>query len=526
MRIIYDAISIFIFAARRLWHNLPLMLGTALGLVTAVALVVSVPVYADGVNSRLLSRVLFQQQSSSTRPPYAFMFRYVGGWFGLIDWPAFEKADTFFQNEAPGIVGLPLTTAVRYVGSDVLRLFPPDPSGKLDSQDQLEYVSVGTMTGLADHIKILDGRLPRAQSAQDTEPLEVIIYDALSSHLGIVTGEDLVVVGNQNRAGDYDMNQIPVRVVGVWREHSVDDPYWYHAPDTFENTFLTSQESFQSKVVPAGKKPVYSVAWYMIFDGSRLYTEQVPSFLGRINYLATSADQTLAHTNLSISPMDALWKYVESTRLLTVIMYVFAIPIIGLVLYFVMLTTNLVVRRQRNEIAVLRSRGTSVLQIVLIYLVEGAILGAAALAIGPIIGTAIARAMGATESFLSFGAATEMSVRLSQQSMRLAVGAVIIALLGSMLPAFAAARHTIVTYKQDIARSLEAPWWQRLYLDILLLAIPLYGYYLLRQRGTIPSWDRRSLPPKVIHSRTQCSSWCRRCLCSPLRSCSFVYSLA
>ena len=36
-----------------------------------------------------------------------------------------------------------------------------------------------------------------------------------------------------------------------------------------------------------------------------------------------------------------------------------------------------------------------------------------------------------------------------------------------------------------MARALDKPWWQKVYLDVLLLAIPLYGYYLLRQRGTL-----------------------------------------
>jgi putative ABC transport system permease protein len=42
-----------------------------------------------------------------------------------------------------------------------------------------------------------------------------------------------------------------------------------------------------------------------------------------------------------------------------------------------------------------------------------------------------------------------------------------------------------VTYKQEQARSLRAPFWQRAFLDVFLLVPALYGYYLLEQRGTI-----------------------------------------
>jgi len=48
-----------------------------------------------------------------------------------------------------------------------------------------------------------------------------------------------------------------------------------------------------------------------------------------------------------------------------------------------------------------------------------------------------------------------------------------------------AARHTIVTYRQERARSLRPPWWQRAWLDVLLLIPAGYGMYLLRRQGSI-----------------------------------------
>ncbi len=59
------------------------------------------------------------------------------------------------------------------------------------------------------------------------------------------------------------------------------------------------------------------------------------------------------------------------------------------------------------------------------------------------------------------------------------------ALLATLLPVFSASAHTIVTHKQEQARALRRPFWQRYFLDIFLLIPPLYGYYLLRQQGAI-----------------------------------------
>jgi putative ABC transport system permease protein len=78
-----------------------------------------------------------------------------------------------------------------------------------------------------------------------------------------------------------------------------------------------------------------------------------------------------------------------------------------------------------------------------------------------------------------------LPVLLSWSSLRFAFGAVALAMLTTLLPALSAAGHTIVTHKQEQARALRRPVWQRYFLDLFLLAPPLYGYYLLRQRGTI-----------------------------------------
>ena len=484
MRLLFNVLSILIFAARRLWHNLGLMIGTAIGLIVAVALVMSVPLYADGVNYRLMSRALADQQEDAHRPPYAFMFRYIGSWYGAVDLASYQSADRFFVDECPGMLGLPVEQAIRYVKTDNLRVFPAGLSGYSDARQMLDRLAVGFITDLAGHIRLVEGRMPAPQPAGGDGALEVLVSEDKANEFGISAGENFVLLGEGNDSAA-TLGQLPVKVVGIWRARSADESYWFYAPSSFDTLFLTLEESFVNRVAPLARKPVYLALWYIVFDGRSLHTDDVNGFLGRVNVLETAADRALPKTSLDISPVDALFAYVEQTRLLTILLFVFAVPIIGLVLYFMMLTTNLVLQRQRNEIAVLRSRGTSVPQIVLVYLVEGLLLGAVAMALGPLAGQGIAYAMGAARSFLSFDATSSLVIAVSQRSMLIGLVAVIAALIATLLPAMGAARHTIITYKQDVARSLDRPWWQRMYLDVLLLIVPLYGFYLLKQRGTL-----------------------------------------
>src|SRR5574338_127671 len=63
---------------RRLLSHLALMLAIAAGFVVAIALVVSIPVYSEAVGFRILRDELSKTDSGGQRPPFAFMYRYIG----------------------------------------------------------------------------------------------------------------------------------------------------------------------------------------------------------------------------------------------------------------------------------------------------------------------------------------------------------------------------------------------------------------------------------------------------------------
>jgi putative ABC transport system permease protein len=78
-----------------------------------------------------------------------------------------------------------------------------------------------------------------------------------------------------------------------------------------------------------------------------------------------------------------------------------------------------------------------------------------------------------------------LPVIITPRAINMALLGVGIALFASLAPAMRAARLTIVTYKRDRARAMEQPVWQRFFLDFLLLIPSGYGYYVLKNRGTI-----------------------------------------
>ena len=69
-----------------------------------------------------------------------------------------------------------------------------------------------------------------------------------------------------------------------------------------------------------------------------------------------------------------------------------------------------------------------------------------------------------------------------KEAILLGVAAVLVAIIASLIPAITYARATIVSAKRRQARTDRAPLWQRWFLDVGLLGLAGYGYYLFYER--------------------------------------------
>jgi putative ABC transport system permease protein len=166
-------------------------------------------------------------------------------------------------------------------------------------------------------------------------------------------------------------------------------------------------------------------------------------------------------------------------------LFVFSAPVLALALYFLGLVAGMLVRVQRNEIAVLRSRGASRMWVAGIYGTEWSLLGIAALLFGPWLGMAFAHLVGQTQSFLDFSNQIELPMRLTPKVIGFGLASVALAILFCLAPVWQASRSTIVSYKQEQARARQKPLWQRMYLDLLLLIPTFYGLYILQAQGRL-----------------------------------------
>jgi putative ABC transport system permease protein len=480
--------AIFVVTIKRIFAQRGLALATSLGIVAAVALTMSVPIYSDAVYQDILQQQISGETAPTGemgRPPFAFMYRYVGAWNGAVDWERMKPVNDYLSGRVRQDIGLPARFFVRYFKTDSLKLFPAEKGTYDTTQEPLAWVYFSTLTDLEKHATLLEGSFAPESTGLADSLIDVMISEERATLLGAHVGERFIAYTTIKNEQTTTTVEFPVRIAGIWKPTDPKEDYWFYSSQEFRDALLVPEGTFFDRVIPYLNNEVYLGLWYWVFDGSRIHSADVPGLLGRIFYTRQTSVNLLPNMRLDISPEDNLTKYLRLSRSLTIFLYAFSVPLLIMILTFIGLVVDMAVGQRRNEIAVLRSRGSTTGQLVGMAILESLILGAIGMLLGAPLAQLVAQFFGKARSFLDFSAVTGLKPAITPESLRFGLVAVTVAMLAMVLPTLGAAKHTVITYKQDRARQIQKPFWQRAFLDFLLLIPAGYGMYLLQRSGDI-----------------------------------------
>ena len=491
MKLLNRIIGIISAIPLRLVAHWELALASVFGLVVSLSLILSIPLYADAIYYRALQKSITEDSEFGVkyRPPFSFLFHYYGGWSGSLKWEDIQDVDAYLTNSTDDTLALPQNQLVRYINTDS---YPILPMGDIDNSPGVEIIrgSLGAMSNLRDHIRIVGGQFPKSGSPPDKEALEVLISKQMAEDTGFKVGDVYQFVASEGWFRQTDvLGKLPVKIVGIWEPVNSEESYWISAPDYYQNVLFISEEAFASRVNQGIPQAIYSAYWYFVMDGSQVYSGDVQPLLQRIHLLDRNASASLHGIKLRISPVEALSKYQRSANLLTVLLYAFSVPIIGLIIAFIGLVSRFTVERQRNEIAVMRSRGASPFLVLCFTIFEGMLVGILALLLSLPVAKILTRWIGHTRSFMDFSLTSDLRVGISKDIVYIGLTAVFLMLFAILIPAVGAAGHTIVSYKRTLGKTSTKPWWQRTWMDVLILIPAYYGYQTLLRQGRIVVFD-------------------------------------
>ncbi|MDF2669262.1 MAG: permease component, partial [Paenibacillus sp.] len=454
------------FLYRKMWNTRWLTLSSLFGLIVAVAFTTSIPMYADGSLKRVVAKSLLDK--SDGMPPGSTLIRYQAVGSDKADLDALKDVDTFIQDEIPKQIGFPHLTYVRAMSIRNAQINPVDTS-KVDPSKRRQ-MSIGSMTGLAEHVE-LTGQMYANQSQSGV--IEALVHEEALNKQDFRVGDEFMYP----ISGGLGIAPLKIRVVGSFLPKNENDPYWFQGFEGLGATFLVSDDVFQKELLQQKKIPLNLANWYYAFDLKEVKTSQLGPLSKTLDRMDITLYQKLKDTRVDISFRDMLSDFKKQSLQMQMLLFTLAAPMLAMVFYYIVMNARQALDRQRSDIAVLRSRGGSTRQIIGVYLLEGLILGAIALIIGPLLGWFMAKSIGSSNGFLTFVDRKAVPVGLSNEAILYGVGAVVLAIVASVIPAVLYAKSSIVSYKQSLARSDRKPLWQRWFLDIVLVGIAGYGYY-------------------------------------------------
>jgi len=468
-------------AFKRLLTQRFLSLASIAGLMIASGFILSVPLYADATYFRLLreellvGRELDLVQKPVDYAPLSFVFEQRAAGRNSPQWENVEEVDQYLAGTAVQTIDLPLLQLVRRFRTDGYFMYPPRDLSNPGTQYALTTANFAFITPLEETIIIVNGAPPQpfVSLLSEGDAIEAMASESLANEFGVQVGDSYSL--------RTDRSQIPVTIVGLWRAVDPLAPYW----DVKDASMLiVHEETYKSVISDRVNDELRSGIWMLVADGSSLHAGDVAGLEERILSIESRAATLLPETTLIASPLEALARYQENAPTLTYLLFAFSVPILSLILAFIGLVAGLFVNQQRGEMAILRSRGASTWQVVGISLLQGIILGAVALAGGVGLAYWITHSIGRARSFLDFSATGGLRVSMTPQVLGYGLlGIAIILIIQVLLPTMSAAANTIVTYKQERARSFGTPWWQRYWLDVLLLIPAGYGLWQLTQQS-------------------------------------------
>lgn len=365
--------------------------------------------------------------------------------------------------------------------------FYPTPPGGIPNvdDDARPRANLRYRTDLLDHVTLVAGAPPSQRGLTADGAVEVLLGAETARANGIAVGHRL----DLHPSWSVDIAPLTAEVTGLIDARDLGERYWGGLTDQLDSataswpTYLlfVSGETFFG--TPAQTIPSMTARYRDVYHVERDALNSrvaggVVVALSRIE-ARLGATETLLRVDTDL--VEVLEAFDDKLFFVRIPLFVLLLQIGGVVAYYLLVVSTMLLERQAEEIATLRSRGATTAQLLVQYGIEGALLATLALLAGPPIAAAAIAALGPTPAFADLSGGAPLDVHLSALSFALAGGGALLAFASFMVPAWQATRQTVVGFKSDQARPRRAPLFLRYYLDVALVVVFALAFWRLRR---------------------------------------------
>lgn len=336
---------------------------------------------------------------------------------------------------------------------------------------------IAAMSGLSEHVNILAGEKYSGELLADGS-IPVVLSQRAMTKLDVILGDVIEFAKLKNADG----SNMRIKIVGVFDAKDYEDSYWVKSPSDYYLEVFMDEKLFENLFINL-KDQQFSISalWHLVFDYESVLPKDVDKLVENTEDLCMAGAANRFSEVQEPDYLAVLREYQTAAKKVYTTLLILQIPVLALLLAFIFMISRQMLDLEQNEIALLKSRGSSKYQILFIYFLQSAILSVASSIVGIPLGYFMTKALGSTNGFLEFIQRKALHVRLTPEVFLYTLGAILVSIAFMVLPVIKDANVTIVNVKHRKNNNAKNIF-SRVYLDVILLVASLYGLYSFSAR--------------------------------------------
>lgn len=484
--------SVWPLVIRRCLSNWRLLSTILVGVIVTVAILSSLPLYIDAIDEFGLKHIV-RDEARELLDLNVYAPNY------YVDRDEFEKSTGMITDDIPPRLEQLIHQIETWIKTDTVNAYYTDrdtPGGQFQPKGFFTVYS-----NLEDHIVIVDGvaaqPAPAGLTSDDMKSADFIIEGMIGSETAAIMDLE---VGDILAFRKFELNDIvEIRILITALIDPVDlrEEFWalnsqaftYPLTDAEGNSvpptalvFIPEDTLFSvvPEIFPSGRA---SFNWYYYVDPERITTQNAQYIKSALKQFESGVALDLTRSGVLTNLGSIMSEYLGKRSYSQIPLYLIVFQITAVIFYYLIMVSTMIIDRQADEIALLRSRGATAAKILLVYFYEGVIVSVIGAVVGVYLGTLLFSFLSKTGFITLAGEGETVAVNLTGNVLMLTGAALLLCIIALLLPALQASRRGMVHQKQSASRPSGNPFWRRFYLDIAFLIAGGVLYWEAKEKG-------------------------------------------
>jgi ABC-type antimicrobial peptide transport system permease subunit len=491
-------LTVIPIVVRRVKANARLLIAVVVGAILAAAIMSTTAIYTDAIRDLGLKYALQEQgpdainisistSSQSSQPD------------------VYQRTQKYIEDSVKRNISRIQDGAVTAFGRSAT-FFPTAPGAAVSEAESRPRSHFIFLTNAEDEIEV-QGRLPGdGQASGERAPnLEVAVGAETAQRIGVAIGDRF----DLHPFWAADLEPVHVTVVGIVSQRDPESPFWVGQTELFSQyttswdtiPFLVTPQTFFNAVATYLPGMVSDYMTLVYIDTSEINSRNADSVAASLQRFDTDINANVLRASVRTQLPNVLATYDEKLFFTRIPLLVLVLQISAIVLYYLFMVSTMLVERQAGEIALIKSRGGTTGQVMKIYVLEGMAIFLVAMLAGPPLAATVISFLGRTPPFTDLTGGDNLQVHLSAGAYLWAGAGALLAFVTLLVPAYIAARNTIVNQRAASARPARQAFFMRYYLDLGLAGAGGLLLYQLDRRGSLVTegfFGEQSVDPVML----------------------------